>query len=102
MSLAKSLRQAGEMNERVPRSGRVDLESIYFLHEPDACSRVSGSRRLFFMPLTRLQQLCFSRQRGEGCLGPVPIFEPASRFNIYAACAFTHAGGRRHVHVCNT
>lgn len=102
MSLAKSLRQAREMNERVPRSGRVDLESIYFLLEPGARSCVSGPRCVFFMPLTQLQQLCFSRRRGEGCLRPVPIFEPASRFNIYAACAFTHAGRRRHVHVCST
>lgn len=67
MSLAKSLRQAGEMNERVPQSGRVDLESIYFRREPGACSCVSASRCAFFMPLIRLQQLCFSLQCGEGC-----------------------------------
>lgn len=36
---------------------------------------------------------------GESCLGPVPIFEPASCFNIYAVCVcsselciFTHVG----------
>lgn len=52
-----------------------------------ARSCVSGSRPVFFMPPTRLRQLCFlAPVCGESCLGPVPIFEPASCFNIYALC----------------
>lgn len=62
MSLAKSLRQAGKMNERAPRSRRADLESLYFLCEAGARSCMSRSRRVFFM---RLQQLCFLRVWGE-------------------------------------